>query len=219
LTPAPATPPPDLLVDLQRRLETLYALEPQVPVTEFVIPHHEAGSYPGGGSRTLVRDEGGSISVGVVFDEATTRGLHERDPRVRLDSANLNPFATVTEEVSHFVYVMFCAGAERSVTQLELELQAEVDKYLTAVALLSVQNDGAVTPGLRQALFRRYRLVDGLSPASAERYRAASQLADRYCGWLEARFLRSGRLGELAREARRFYRLGQGDKLVRIGRM
>ena len=40
-----------------------------------------------------------------------------------------------------------------------------------------------------------------------------------YMRWLEARFLRSGRLGELAREARRFYRLGQGDKLVRIAQM
>ncbi len=215
----PSTPPPGLLVDLQRRLEALYAVAPQAPVTEFVIPHEEAGGYPGGGSRTLVRDEGGSISVGVVFDEATARGLCERDPRVRLDSGNLSPFAIATEEVSHFVYVMFCAGAERSVTQLELELQAEVDKYLTAVALLSLQNDGLLTKGLRQALFRRYRLVDGLSPERAERYRAASQLADRYCGWLEARFLRSGRFPDLAREARRFYRLGQTEKLVRIGRM
>lgn len=215
----PSTPPPDLLVDLQRRLETLYAVEPQAPVTEFVIPHEEAAMYPGGGSRTLVKDEGGSVAVGVVFDEATTRGLRERDPRVRLDSANLSPFATATEEVSHFVYVMFCAGAERSVTQLELELQAEVDKYLTAVAFLSLQNDGTLTAGLRQALFRRYRLIDGLTSERAERYHAASRLADRYCGWLEASFLRSGRLADLAREARRFYRLGQSDKLVRIARM
>jgi hypothetical protein len=216
------TPARDLLLELQRRLETLYAVEPQAPVTDFLIPHEEAGGYPGGGSRTLVKEEGDAISIGVVFDDATTRGLSERDPRVRLDSRNLGPFATVTEEVSHFVYVMFCASAERSVTQLELELQAEVDKYLTAVAYLALQHtasERAVTPGLRQALFRRYHLVAGLSRERAERYRAASQLADRYCGWLEARFLRTGRYADLAREARRFYRLGQSDKLVRIARM
>ncbi len=213
------TLPQDLLVDLQRRLETLYAVEPQAPVTEFVIPHEEAGGYPGGGSRTLVKDEGASISVGVVFDETTAQRLLECDPRVRLDSGNLGPFATVTEEVSHFVYVMFCATAERSVTQLELELQAEVDKYLTAVAYLSLQNAGAVVAGLREALFRRYRLVDGLTPERTERYHAASRLADRYCGWLELRFLRTGRTTDLAREARRFYRLGQGEKLARIAQM
>lgn len=216
------TPARDLLLELQRRLETLYAVEPQAPVTDFLIPHEEAGGYPGGGSRTLVKEEGDGISIGVVFDEATTRGLNERDPRLRLDSRNLGPFATVTEEVSHFVYVMFCASAERSVTQLELELQAEVDKYLTAIAYLALQHaasERAVAPGLRQALFRRYRLVGGLSHERAERYHAASQLADRYCGWLEAHFLRTGRHADLAREARRFYRLGQSDKLVRIARM
>ena len=213
------TVPDGLLLDVQRRLEQLYALEPHAPVTDFVIPPDLAGSYPGGGSRTLVEQNAGEISLGVVFDEATARGLQERDPRVRLDGDNLGPFATATEEVSHFVYVMFCAEAERSVTQLELELQAEVDKYLTAVAYLSLQNEGAVAPGLRQALFRRYHLVQGLTPERAERYRAASRLADRYCGWLEARFLKPGRSDELAREARRFYRLGQGEKLARIGAM
>jgi hypothetical protein len=213
------TPPRGLLVDLQRRLEALYAVEPQAPVTDFLIPHDEAGDYPGGGSRTLLLEEGDSLSVGVVFDEATARCLSERDPRVRLDSGNLGPFATATEEISHFVYVTFCAAAARTVTQLELELQAEVDKYLTAVAYLSLQSEGAVAPGLRGALFRRYRLVEGLTPERAERYHAASRLADRYCGWLESSFLRTGRSADLAREARRFYRLGQREKLARIARM
>jgi hypothetical protein len=213
------TLPHDLLVDLQRRLETFYALPPQAPVTDFVIPPDEAAAYPGGGSRTLVEEVGDEVKLGVVFDEATARRLRENDPRVRLDSGNLDPFATATEEVSHFVYLMFCAGSERSVTQLELELQAEVDKYLTTLTYLSLQNEGAVAPGLRHTLFRRYRLVEGLTPERAERYDAASRLADRYCGWLEACFLKPGRLGDLAREARRFYRLGQGEKLARIGRM
>jgi hypothetical protein len=213
------TLPAELLVDVQRRLEEFYALPPHAPVTEFVIPHEEAARYPGGGSRTLVKEDGDEIKVGVVFDEATTRGLRERDPRVRLDSANLGPFATVTEEVSHFVYVLFCARADRQVTQLELELQAEVDKYLTVATFYALQNDGAVAPALREALFRRYRLVDGLTPERAERYRVASQLADRYCGWLERSFLHTGRHADLAREARRFYRLGQREKLARIAVM
>ena len=214
------TAPADLLLDVQRRLEALYALTPQAPITDFVIPPDEAGSYPGGGSRTLVCEERDAVSRRrrVRRDDRAPPAARS-DPRVRLDSGNLGSFATLTEEVSHFVYLTFCAGAERSVTQLELELQGEVDKYLTALAFLSLQREGAVAPGLRGALFRRYRLVDGLTPDRAERYHAASRLADRYCGWLEARFLRTGRTADLAREARRFYRLGQPDKLERIARM
>ena len=113
---------------------------------------------------------------------------------MRLDHANLGAFCTLTEEVSHFVYLLFCARSERSVTQLELELQGEVDKYLTAVFLLSQQNEGAVSARLRELLFRHYRLEPRVSAEQAERYRAASDLAYRYCGWLERRFLRPARL-------------------------
>ena len=66
-----------------------------------------------------------------------------------------------------------------------------MDKYLIALFFLSLQNEGAVSTRLRQLLFDRYRLVDGLSAESAERYHEASRLANRYCGWLEARYLRS----------------------------
>jgi hypothetical protein len=118
--------------------------------------------------------------------------------------------------VSHFLYLLFRARSERPVTRLELELQAEVDKYLIALFFLSLQNEGAVPAGLRRLLFDRYRLVEGLTAESAARYHEASRLARRYCGWLESRFLRGGRLSDLAREARRFWRLGQREKLETI---
>ena len=214
-----SSPLPGLLLEVQRRLESLYALDAQAPVTDFVLSEEEAAAYPGGGSRTLVTQEGDQVSLGVVLEREISALLAGADPRVRLDQANLGAFCTLTEEVSHFVYLHFCARTSRSVTQLELELQAEVDKYLSAVFLLCLQNGGAVSPGLRDLLFRRYRLVAPLSAEQAERYRAASELAYRYCSYLEARCLRPSRLPDLAREARRFYRLGQRQKLERIAEL
>ena len=205
----------ELLLETQRRLESLYALEPQAPVTDFLIPPEEAEVYPGSGSRTLVRQAGDDVSVGVILDSSVAERLGQADPRIQLDTSNLDAFCTLTEEVSHFVYVLFCAQALRSITELELELQGEVDKYLNATFLLSLQNDGAVSSRLREMLFRRYRLAASLTPERAERYHAASDLAFRYCGYLE-RLLRGSRLADLARESRRFYRLGQTEKLDRI---
>jgi hypothetical protein len=163
-----------------------------------------------------VTQQGDQVALGVVLERGLSALLAGADPRVRLDHANLGAFCTLTEEVSHFVYLHFCARASRSVTQLELELQAEVDKYLSAVFLLCLQNEGAFSPRLRDLLFRRYRLAASLSAEQAERYRAASGLAYRYCSYLESRYLRRSLLADLAREARRFYRLGQRDKLERI---
>ena len=208
-----------VLVDVQRRLESLYALTPEAPVTDFLIPPQAAADYPGGGSRTLITRDGDGVALGVVLDPGIGERLDEQDPRERLDRRNLDSFCAATEEVSHFVYLLFCARAERTVTELELELQAEVDKYLCAAFLLSRQNDGAVSSRLRELLFREYRLADAVSGERAERYHAASQLAYRYCGWLESRFLKGARLADLARESRRFYRLGQREKLEKISEL
>jgi hypothetical protein len=162
-----------VLVEVQRRIEALYALERGAPVTDFLIPQQDACVLPGSGSRTLVTQEGDEVSLGVVLEEQVGRQLERSDPRVRLDQDNLGPFCTAAEEVSHFVYLLFCASASRSVTQLELELQGEVDKYLSAAFLLSLQNDGAVSSRLRVLLFRNFRLADHLPEESVERYRPA----------------------------------------------
>jgi hypothetical protein len=208
-----------VLVDVQRRLESLYALEPEAPVTDFLLSAQAARDYPGGGSRTLIAQDGDEVSLGVVLDPGVGARLDAQDPRVHLDGHNLDSFCTATEEVSHFVYLLFCARTARTVTQLELELQAEVDKYLCAVFLLSLQNDGAVSSRLKDLLFRHYRIADTVSGERAERYRAASHLAYRYCRYLEARFLKQARLADLARETRRFYRLGQREKLEKISEL
>jgi hypothetical protein len=208
--------PPDLLLLVQRRLESFYALEPHDPVTDFLIPEEAASGYPGGGSRTLLRQDGDEIALGVVLEDHVGECLSRADPREHLDRSNLGSFCTMTEEVSHFVYLLFCARARRTVTELELELQGELDKYLNAVFLLSRQNEGAISKHLRDLLFHEYQLVADLSPERAERYRLASELAYRYSGYLEASFLRPRHLPEMAREARRFYRLGQREKLERI---
>lgn len=211
--------PVGLALEVQRRLESLYALEAHAPVTDFLIPPEEAAEYPGDGSRTLVSQEGDQVSLGVVLEGRVAEHLARSDPRMALHAGNLGAFCTLTEEVSHFLYLLFRAHWARPVTQLELELQGEVDKYLTAAFFLSLQNEGAVSRQLRDLLFRRYRLSDALSAEQAQRYRAASDLAYRYCGYLESRFLRPSRLADLTCEVRRFYRLGQREKLERIAQV
>jgi hypothetical protein len=216
LTPAG---PASVLVDVQRRLEAFYGLPAEAPVTDFLIPPHAADGYPGSGSRTLVTEDAQGLSIGVVLEGTVLDRLEQDDPRVRLADDNLGAFCTATEEVSHFLYLLFRAGSGRAVTQLELELQAEVDKYLNAVFLLSLQNEGAVSARLRERLFQRFRIDERVSAESATRYREASGLAYRYCGWLESRFLRPARLAELRTHGRRFYRFGQREKLETIAQV
>ena len=206
----------EIAVSVQRHLESLYALEPEAPVTDYLVAADAVRHLPGGGSRTLVAQAGDEVSVGVVLDASVGAGLEQADPRERLDTSNLGPFSTLTEEVSHFLYVLFRARSDRPVTQLELELQGEVDKYLVVLFFRGLHEEGALSERLRQLLFARYELVAGLSAESSERYHEASRLANRYCGWLESRYLELRRRDALARETRRFWRLGQREKLETI---
>ena len=208
--------PEGLVDDVQHSLESLHALDHEIPVTDFLIPEEEAAPYPGGGSRTLVTQEGDAVSLGVVIDRSVQTTLSRSDPRKRLDSSNLEPFCALTEEVSHFVYLLYCARFGRSTTRLELELQGEVDKYLTSVFYLSLQNEGAVSTRLREQLFKNVHFDEGLSSEDQDRYRTANALAYRYCSYLEHSFLRASRLSDLSRETRRFYRLSPREKLERI---
>lgn len=121
----------------------------------------------------------------------------------------------VIEGVSHFVFLVERTRRELPLTQLELELQAEVDKYV-----VFVHDPHDVRPfEPRRAARVRARLFDDVSyidPPGTERgdrYRLANDLAARFAGKLEERFARRGRFEQLWRALRRFYAAGQYEKI------
>jgi hypothetical protein len=125
----------------------------------------------------------------------------------------LDPFCAAFEGISHFVYLTF-TGSHRAagVSRLELELQAEIDKYLFLRFALGIGG-----PEVVQRLYARFELASDLSPACEERYRVANREARRYARWLDDR-CRTGRAREALDDARRVYRLPMARKLDRIAR-
>ncbi|MFQ5791551.1 MAG: hypothetical protein ACE5JI_13855, partial [Acidobacteriota bacterium] len=117
-----------------------------------------------------------------------------------------------------FAYLLWNASREKSVTQLELELQGEVDKFITLALLLARQNRGLVPSHLLDHLFSDYELREGLDPSRRERYRAANSLARSYCSTLVRRFLSRASLPELLTDLRHFYRLSLSGKVGHIYR-
>src|SRR5689334_20055467 len=81
----------------------------------------------------LLRAEPDGLRVGLFVEGATIARLEASDPRRRLDDGNLADFLLALEGVSHFVYVAHRMQAERPVSAVELELQAEVDKFVVAL--------------------------------------------------------------------------------------
>ena len=136
--------------------------------------------------------------------------------RVTGSDTSLDGQPTALEGVSHFHYLAWNAGFDKSVTLLELEMQAEVDKYVSTRLHLHGLPPGTLGKSLMQRLFDDPALDPRLAPEEVDRYQAATALASRYCAGLEARFPLMPFTPDLIRELRTFYRLPQTAKIARI---
>jgi len=166
----------------------------------------------------LVGSDGETLRLSLYIDAAVLGRLAADSPFQRLSEENLADYWTALEGVSHFLYVTWCAARDRQVSQLELETQAEVDKYVATLFLLGEQTAGRFPAWLHEWLFERTAFDRNLGAEELDRYRAANGYAARYCRRLEERFLKRRRpaLESFMREIRCFYRLGTASKLRRI---
>lgn len=159
-----------------------------------------------------------SHRLGLYIDGAVLARLSERDPLRALDGRNIADFWTALEGISHFSYLMWNAGHHKGISQLELELQGEVDKYIATFWLLRAQHPGHQPRELLPALFEKTRVDPRLTPARQQLYATATRSAARFCARLEAALLSNRQSARHAAIAalRRFYRLGGTRKLQHI---
>jgi hypothetical protein len=198
-------------------LHELYALEVGYAVNDFLITDAVlAGSLDANGRKVdeklLIAEADGEADVALYLEQELLDRLAQRDPLTRLDGENLADFWSALEGVSHFTYYAWNAARDKSVSLFELELQAEVDKFVTTGILLREQT-GREPDGLHGWLFDAPTLAAGLGDEERERYRRANRYAARFC----SRLPRSdASVAAVQRELRHFYRLSQASKLAHI---
>jgi hypothetical protein len=163
----------------------------------------------------LLAETADGAGVALFMDPGLLRRLEHEDPFGSLTENNLADYCTALEGVSHFVYSIWRLDRDAPVSLLELETQAEVDKYAATVFLLADQQGGTYPEQVHARLFDRVSFDSRLEPDQYHRYRTAHRCAARYCRELERRFVKRGeaRIEALVRELRKFYRLGCSAKL------
>jgi hypothetical protein len=166
------------------------------------------------------------VRIGLFVDREAVSNLEQNDPTRGLDENNFADFCLAVEGVSHFVYVALCAAGDRTVSALELELQAEVDKFaccLLVTGVDAVDDLGGGAPAqareLTKRLYEDITFASDLGRDEHDRYRVANLEACRYAKALAHRFVSQDRVADMLPELRRFYRLGLGDKLGHIARV
>jgi hypothetical protein len=213
-----------LLQPLQDLLAGIYDLPTDYRVDDFLFTERErlpcAVRESDTDEQVLVLDHGGAASVGLFLDPQLLERLSAANPLQSLNGGNLADYWTALEGVSHFLYLAWNAGYDRSVSLLELELQAEIDKYVASWWLLREQDPGRYPAELHHLLFERAHVDMRLAGERSDLYREANQYAARFCRRLERQLstqaarARSETLAEL----RRFYRLSRERKVTHIQR-
>ena len=213
-------PAPVSLQLLQQGLQDIYALKVTHSVDDFLLTNRDQARQLGGAAALrnareslLVQEDDGELNLSLYLDVDVMAALDPgRSP------PDLQDFCLALEGVSHFLYLVWYASHNRSVTLLEMELQAEIDKYLMLRGV-HAGVAGSSVDGLLQRLFQNVIFHADLGAQELTRYQDANHLAERYCRRLEQRFFRGGSRAELLRELRGFYRLSRSDKLHHIKRL
>lgn len=198
------------LARAQRHLEAIYAIEAP-SVEAFMVDRGTAEELapdqPIRREAVLVAERDGEASIAVFIEPELLERVANRAPGEAVED-DLDGFAVVTEAVSHFLLLYHRASRDESVSLLELETQAEVDKFVVARLVSGTHLR------LRQRLFHGASLAPGMHHEERERYATAGRLADRYCARLE----RLPHVDALLGELRGFWRMSGHARMDRLRR-
>lgn len=215
---------------IQAELEQIYDLPTELRVENFLITDSARARELADGAlgpepaaeALLLRQSGDSLDIGLFIAPEVLERLQRSEGNAHWSDRSLEDFWLALEGVSHFLAVVWRAERGRCTTALELETQAEIDKFILTAARLVADHGRVPLRPLQSILFRRARIRTGLSRRLQNRYRGANALAESFCANLEQRHRLPRRQESLPmsllQELRRFYRLDWPAKLAHIGR-
>ena len=206
---------------VQDHLEAIYGFTCEARAEVFLVDTEaalELGATGRCDEELLVREEAGEVEVALYLAPALLGRLAPYAsppapaPMALVLERELEGYCQLAEGVSHFLYLAHTATQERTVSLLELEAQAEVDKF----ALCLLHRWGAGVRGwaeeLRFRLFDRVSYRQRLSEEERWRYQEANRLSRNFCSRLMGH-VAARRLERLLSDLRYAYRLGAEAKL------
>jgi len=214
-----------ILRQLQELIGGIYDVSVTHDVYDFLVTNRdhlpEAARDSSSDEELIVAQEPDAVGVSLYLDPALLERLQKSSPLVRLNESNVADYWTALEGVSHFQYFAWNAGHDKPVTLLELELQAEIDKYVASYLLLKRQFPERFPVELLHILFERTRIDPRLARGRENLYRAATRHAEKFCRRLADTLKESRREMEdgVLAELRRFYRLTDARKVAHIERL
>ena len=141
-----------LIKELQRKIERTYALDTGITnIEQYIIGDKGYEEFYAeenirtvvnshSGAKVLIRDAGDTLKVSIYYPDELIRKLEGNDPRLGLHDDNIDLCASFVEELDHFLFIVQNYKQNRPFSLLELEIQANVTKYLVLKYFIALQN-------------------------------------------------------------------------------
>jgi hypothetical protein len=210
-----------MLAELQRQLSDIYQVGRGYDIRDYLITDPMLAKILGQGAMLtntdetlLVAQDEDGLALSLFLDADMLDRLESSNPLGRLRAELLDDLWKVLEGISHFNCVVWKASQDRSVSLLELELQGEIDKFVSTMLLALSQADTDLLNSMHGWLFDNVRFHDELDGEQLDRYRSANDYAGRFCHRLREQLISNSR--HALSELRQFYRLQLPEKISHI---
>lgn len=209
----------------QQQLQTIYEIRVDHSVNDFLITdkmladHLSCESSNNNDERLLISQHEDGIDLSLYISADVYKHLENSHPINLVKQGKYSEFCLMLEGVSHFLYVVWNANHHRQVTMLEMELQAEIDKFILMQALVDHEQEYDSIRNLRNWLFENNAYDSELNSNELERYEQANYYAAKYCMALQQNYKLSGLNRELLNDLRRLYRMSQQEKMRYINKL
>jgi hypothetical protein len=189
---------------IQKSLETLNGFSNPHSVEDFIIASDKKNAL-------IVHEQNEEADIAVCLQKKILDKLSQtklpRDFQLEL----FPDLSIVIEELSHFNTYCLKAMHLQEVSELELEVQAEVDKFGLALGWLEQRNEQELREKVYDILFKEIHLGDWVENAEADRYQEAHLIAKNFCRKILEADLSAGAAQEKFQE---FFLLPRSEKLT-----
>ena len=179
-----------LLENIKTSLEKLYGIDTGINIGDYLYEGDKA-SRNDGSVNVFLDSEEMVLSLNIQLHPRYLRLLQDESFINKLTRTNILHYYILTEEVSHFVYLIWKCGVNdispSDVSRQELELQGKIDRYILLMDFFMKQNDGETPAWMKSMLFDN--LPHRFESQPEEIYAKANLFAKRYCSVIEHNFI------------------------------
>lgn len=208
-----------MLTSIQKEIESIYQIDSSFSIDDFLLSEKERVLYSkkiswldSSEETLLIRQNKKNIDIGLLFKPELlewSKNLNWKEIQNLKNHSLFNKLNPLIEGVSHFVYFLWKAHQGHPLTQLELELQAEIDKFLLFSQAVHL-ND---LSDLIDSLYENVEWISSLNKEEKSRYEISAKLAFKYCHYLRKTYFHSHQTHAIYSEIRNFYRMSQNEKI------